>query len=144
MPAPARAPSSNVPSALSAKVRAMAVRSEVGVRLAEGAGAVSGALERLADVRVAVDAWQLSPDGTLRIVCDNPHLVVELLGSNARVVDVLVAHVASRDLPRLLKRCAAHGVSITHAYTGPADSPDRVLIVLGVPDAARASVQLGR
>lgn len=126
-------------------MRSMAVRSEVSVRLPNNPGALGAAFDVLADARVAVEAWCLGGDATLRVVCDNPLLAAELLGaahpSTAR--DVMTATVATRDLGRLLRRVAALGVNLDYAYSGAAETADRILLVLGAPDAARTSIQLG-
>ena len=123
----------------------MAVRSEVCARLANSPGALASVFEALLDARVAVDAWHLGSDASLRVMCDNPLLAADVLAQHQPVTarDVMTATVGARDLGRLLRRCARAGVNLDYVYAGQGDGRGSVLVVLGVADAARTSAQLG-
>ena len=114
----------------------MAVRTEVAVRLPNSPGALASAFDRLADARIAIEAWHMGGDAAFRLVCDNPLLAVDVLGGpqSASLRDVMTTVVATRDLPRFLRRLASLGAN---------DGPASIYLVIGVADAARTAIQLG-
>lgn len=123
----------------------MAVRTEVAVRLPNSPGALASAFDRLADARIAIEAWHMGGDAAFRLVCDNPLLAIDVLGGPqaASLRDVMTTVVATRDLPRFLRRLASLGANVEYAYTGAVEGPASVYLVVGVADAARTAIQLG-
>ena len=133
----------------------MAVQSEVCARLANTPGALAAAFEALSAARVAIEAWHLGSDAHLRLLCDNPLLAADVLaevisrstpfGEHQPVAarDVMTTTIVTRDLGRLLRRCARSGINIDYVYCGEGDGRGSIFVVLGVADPARSSAQLG-
>ena len=73
-------------------------------------------------------------DAAFRLVCDNPLLAVDVLGGpqSASLRDVMTTVVATRDLPRFLRRLASLGANVEYAYTGANEGPASIYLVIGV------------
>lgn len=130
----------------------MAVRTEVCARLANTPGTLAAAFEALSQARITIEAWHLGSDACLRLMCDNPLLAADVLAGvvtrsgderNVTARDVLTTTIVSRDLGRLLRRCARSGINIEYVYSGQGDGHGSTLVVLGVTDPARTSSHLG-
>ena len=114
------------------------VRTELGLRLPNNAGALAGVCRLLADERVAVVAMSLTEGGQLRMVVDNHVHGAGVLRERRHAVaerDVLVVEAASG--PTALRLVADAGININYAYGGSAS------VVIGVDDAIRASAASG-
>jgi len=113
------------------------IRTELGLRLPNNAGALAGVCRLLADEHVAVIAMSLTEGGQLRMVVNNHVHGAGVLRERRHSVaerDVLVVEAASG--PTALRLIADAGINIDYSYGAAA-------LVLGVDDPIRASAATG-
>ena len=114
------------------------IRTELGLRLPNNAGALAGVCRLLADERVKIVAMSLGDSGHLRLIVDN-HV------HGAAVLRERRYHVAERDVLLVdmatsltaLQLIADADINLNYSY-GAVSS-----VVLGVDDAMRASAATG-
>lgn len=126
----------------------MAIRTELNLRLPNSPGALNEVCRALADERVRIHALMLEPGGTLRLLVDNPVRAVGVLRERRQVVeerDVLVTPLpnAPGGLAPVLALVRDAGINIEYAYAAAPEASQTAVIVLGVDDAARASMSAG-
>jgi hypothetical protein len=123
------------------------IRTELGLRLPNNAGALAGVCRLLADARVNVLAMSLDAAGQLRLVVDNHvHGAAVLREQRHQVVerDVLLLAVpnAPGSLAGPLRLVADAGINIDYVYGGAGET-GAASVVIGVGDALRASAATG-
>lgn len=114
------------------------IRTELGLRLPNNAGALAGVYRLLADERVNVIAMSIGAGGELRLVVDNHVHGAGVLRERRHAVDerqVLVVEASAT--AGALRLLADAGVNLNYSYGGPA------AVVLGVDDVMRASAASG-
>lgn len=126
----------------------MAIRTELIVRLQNMPGVLGRLCQALADERVNIMALSLEPTGALHLLADNPGHAADVLRErhyHLEQRDVLYT-VAPNDpgsLARIAALLAAEGVNLEYLYTTSVEDSNMAGIVVGVPDAARASAAAG-
>jgi hypothetical protein len=126
----------------------MAIRTELQLRLPNSPGALAAVCEALSESRVNVIAASLESNGTLRVVTDNHvHAAGILREHHYEVTERDVLYILMPNEPgafgRIGRLLAGGGVNIDYMY-GSAVEGDRMAgIVVGVPDAQRASAAAG-
>ena len=126
----------------------MAIRTELNLRLPNSPGALNEVCRVLADERVRIHALMLEAGGTLRLLVDNPVRAAGVLRERRHGVeerDVLVTPLpnAPGGMAPLLALARDAGINIEYAYAAAPESSPTTVIVLGVDDAARASMAVG-
>ncbi len=126
----------------------MAIRTELNLRLPNSPGALNEVCRVLADERVRIHALMLESAGTLRLLVDNPVRAAGVLRERRHVVDerdVLVTPLpnAPGGLAPVLALVRDAGVNLEYAYAAAPESSQTAVLVLGVDDAARASMSTG-
>jgi len=118
------------------------IRTELGLRLPNNAGALAGVCRLLADARVGVIAMSLGAGGELRLVVDNHvHGAGVLREGHHQVTERQVLVLTAADAPGALagplRLVADAGVNINYVYGAAAS------VVIGVDDAMSASAATG-
>lgn len=126
----------------------MAIRTELSLRLQNSPGSLSRVCKVLADERVNLIALSLEGNGTLRFVVDNPLHAAETLREQHYQVeqrDVLYTVMPNQpgSLGRAVRLVAEAGVNLDYAYASGVENDPMVGVVIGVPDAMRASAAAG-
>ena len=126
----------------------MAIRTELNLRLPNSPGSLSRVCHVLAIERVNLIALCLEGNGTLRMVVDNHlHAVATLREQHYQVEerDVLYATMPNQpgSLARAVRLVADGGVNLDYAYASGVENDPMVGVVMGVPDAMRASAAAG-
>ena len=126
----------------------MAIRTELNLRLPNSPGSLSRVCHVLAVARVNLIALCLEGTGTLRMVVDNHlHAVATLREQHYQVDERDVLYAVMPNQPGSLAR-AAHlvadaGLNLDYAYASGVENDPMVGVVMGVPDAMRASAAAG-
>jgi len=126
----------------------MAIQRELTVKLANSPGTLARVSEVLGGARINMLAMSVDPSGALRMVVDNPlHAAGTLREQHYQIEerDVLYAVVPNEpgSLGRVLKQLSEAGINLEYAYATGIDRVPMVAVVLGVPDAQRASAATG-
>jgi hypothetical protein len=126
----------------------MAIRTELELKLANSPGALAGVCEILADSRVNVLAASLEAAGTVRLVVDNHvHAAGALRERHFSVVerDVLVVNIPNEPgaFAAVGRMLAAASVNVDYMYGSAVEGSRMATVVVGVPDAQRASAAAG-
>lgn len=126
----------------------MAIRTELSLRLSNSPGSLSRVCDVLAVERVNLIALCLEGTGTLRMVVDNHlHAVATLREQHYQVDerDVLYTVMPNQpgSLARAVRLVADAGVNLEYAYASGVENDPMVGVVMGVPDAMRASAAAG-
>jgi hypothetical protein len=126
----------------------MAIRTELTVRLSQAPRALDRVFEVLAGDGINLLAICLEGGGTLRIVADNPlNAAAKLRELRYEVVerDVLYTTVPNEpgSMSRTVRLLTDAGVTVEYAYSACLDRMTLAVLVLGVPDAERASASSG-
>jgi hypothetical protein len=126
----------------------MAIRIELTVRLQNSPGAAARVCGFLADERVIVLALQLESSGILRLLVDNPvHGAAVLRERHYQVEERDVLYTAMPNGPgavgRMATLLAEAGVNLEYLYGSAVEGHPMAAIVVGVPDARRASAAAG-
>ena len=126
----------------------MAIRTELNLRLPNSPGALSEVCRVLADERVRILALMLEPTGTLRLLVDNPVRAAGALRERRHVVEernVLAVPMpnAPGGLAPVLALARDAGINLEYAYASAPEAGQTAVVVLGVDDAARASMSAG-
>ena len=124
------------------------IRIELTLRLQNSPGALARVCDLLALERVNVSALMLEPSGTTRLLVDNPTRAAGVLRDRHYEIeqrDVLFVQLANTPgaFSTVARLLASAGVNLEYVYaTVPDNQPDAAIIV-GVPDAMRASAAAG-
>lgn len=126
----------------------MAIRTELTVRLQNSPGALARVCGWLAEERVNILAVQLEATGILRLVVDNHvHAVGVLRDRHMQVEQRDVLYTTVPNDPGMLGRVAtllaASGVNLEYLYAAVVEGQPQAAVVIGVPDAQRASAAAG-
>jgi hypothetical protein len=125
----------------------MAIQRELTVQLANSPGTLGRVAQVLGNERINMLAMSID-GGALRMVVDNPlHAAGALREQHYQVEerDVLYATLPNEpgSLGRAVKMLADAGINLDYAYASGIDRVPMVAVVLGVPDAQRASAATG-
>jgi hypothetical protein len=126
----------------------MAIQREITVKLANSPGTLGRVAQVLGSERINMLAMMLDGSGSLRMVVDNPlHASGALREQHYQVEerDVLYATLPNEPgaLANAVKILAEAGINIDYAYATGIDRVPMVAVVLGVPDAQKASYATG-
>lgn len=126
----------------------MAIRTELSLRLQNSPGSLARVCQVLAGERVNLLALCLEGNGTLRMVVDNHiHAASTLREQHYQVDerDVLYALVPNQpgSLARAVRLVADAGLNLDYVYASSVENDPMVGVVIGVPDALRASAAAG-
>jgi hypothetical protein len=126
----------------------MAIQKEITVRLANSPGTLGRVAQVLGAERINMLAMAVDSSGALRMVVDNPlHAAAALREQHYQVEerDVLYTSMPNEPgaLSRALKLLADAGVNVEYAYASGIDRLPMVGVVIGVPDAQKASYATG-
>lgn len=126
----------------------MAIRTELSVRLQNTPGAAGKVCLHLAEDRVNILAMQLEHGGVLRLLVDNPLHAAGILRERKMQVEereVLYTIVPNDPgvMGRVAKLLADAGVNIEYLYSTAVEGHPMASIVIGVPDAVKASALAG-
>ena len=126
----------------------MAIRTELTLILENRPGAAARVFQNLAEDRINIVAMQLEHGGALRLVVDNPLHAAELMRERRMQVeqrDVLYTVVPNDPgvLGRMAKLLADAGVNVEYLYSTAVEGHPMATVVIGVPDAVKASAASG-
>jgi hypothetical protein len=126
----------------------MAIRTELSLRLQNSPGSLARVCQVLGGERVNLIALCLESNGTLRMVVDNHiHAVSTLREQHYQVEEHDVLYTLMPNQPGALARAvrlvADAGLNLDYAYASGVENDPMVGVVLGVPDALRASAAAG-
>ena len=126
----------------------MAIRTEIALRLQNTPGAAARVCQHLADNRINILAMQLEHNGLMRLLVDNPLHAAGLLRELKFQVDTrdVIYTIVPNDtgvLARMTKLLADAGVNVEYLYSTVVEGHTMAAIVIGVPDAAKASSLAG-
>jgi len=126
----------------------MAIRTELTLVLENRPGAAAAVFKVLADDHVNIVAMQLEHDGTLRLVVDNPLHAVEIMRErdlhfDRRDVLYTVVPNDAGALGRASSLLAEAGVNVEYLYGTAIEGQPSAAVVIGVPDALKASAAAG-
>ncbi|MSO55822.1 MAG: hypothetical protein EXQ55_02715 [Acidobacteria bacterium] len=126
----------------------MAIQRELTVKLANSPGTLGRVAQVLGAARINMLAMSLDGAGALRMVVDNPlHAAGSLREQHYQVEerDVLYAVIPNEPgaLARVVSVVSEAGINLEYAYSSGIDTMPMVAVVLGVPDAQRASAATG-
>lgn len=126
----------------------MAIQKEITVKLANSPGTLGRVAQVLGGERINMLAISLDGTGVLRMVVDNPlHAAGALREQHYQVEerDVLYATLPNEPgaLASVVKLLAEAGINLDYAYASGIDRVSMVAVVLGVPDAQKASYASG-
>jgi len=126
----------------------MAIRTELALRLQNTPGAAARVCQHLADDRINILAMQLEHNGLMRVLVDNPLHAAELLRERRLQVEMreVIYTTVPNDagvLGRMAKLLADSGVNVEYLYATVVEGHTMATVVIGVPDAAKASALAG-
>ena len=126
----------------------MAIQKELTVRLANSPGTLGRVAQVLGDARINILAMSLDTTGALRLVVDNPlHASGALREQHYQVEerDVLYTTLPNEPgaLARAVRIAVEAGINLEYVYGSGIDRIPMVAVVIGVPDAQRASMATG-
>ena len=126
----------------------MAIRIELSLRLQNTPGALARVCKVLSDERVNVLALSVESGGVLRMVVDNHvHAAGSLRDCQYAVEQRDVLYIQMPNSPGVLETVARlladAGVNLEYVYGSALEEHTMAAIVVGVPDAQRASMAAG-
>ena len=126
----------------------MAIRVELSLRLQNTPGALARVCKVLSDERVNVLALSVESGGILRMVVDNHvHAAGSLRDCQYAVEQRDVLYIQMPNGPGVLETVARlladAGVNLEYVYGSALEEHTMAAIVVGVPDAQRASMAAG-
>ncbi len=126
----------------------MAIRTELTLRLQNSPGSLARVCQIIADEHVDIAALNLASPLVLRLVVDNPvHAAATLREHHYQVEERDVLFTTAANSPgsilRLTRLIAEAGINMEYLYATVMDGQAMASIVVGVPDAARASAAAG-
>ena len=124
------------------------IRIELTLRLQNSPGALARVCDLLALERVNVSALMLEPSGTTRLLVDNPTRAAGVLRDRHYEIeerDVLFVQLANTPgaFSAIARLLASAGVNLEYVYATVPDNQPSAAIIVGVPDAMRASAAAG-
>jgi hypothetical protein len=124
------------------------IRPELTLRLQNSPGALARVCDLLASERVNISALMLEPTGITRLVVDNPTRAVGVLRDRHYEVEereVLFVQLSNAPgaFSAVARLLASSGVNLEYVYATVPDNQTQAAIIVGVPDAMRASTAAG-
>ncbi len=126
----------------------MAIRTELTLRLQNSPGSLAKVCQIIADEHIDISAMNLASPLLLRVVVDNPvHAAETLREHNYHIEEREVLFTTAANNPgsllRLARLIADAGINVEYLYATTQDGASMASIVVGVPDARRASSAAG-
>ncbi len=126
----------------------MAIRTELTLRLQNNPGAAARVCAALGEERINILALQLECGGVLRLLVDNPlHAAALLRGRRFQVDERDVLYTTLPNEPGALSRMSRllsdAGINVEYLYGTSVEGHSMSAVVIGVPDARRASAAAG-
>ncbi len=126
----------------------MAIRTELTLRLQNSPGTLARVCQLIADEHIDIVALNLASPLVLRVIVDNPvHAAAILREHNYHVEerDVILTSAANNpgSLLRLTRLIAEAGINVEYLYATTLEGQAMANVVVGVPDAERASSAAG-
>jgi hypothetical protein len=124
------------------------IRTELALRLPNSPGALARVCDVLAVDRININAMMLEPTGTMRLMVDNPTLAAGILRERHYEVslrDVLVVQLGNRAgaIAAVARMLSSAGINLDYVYVTVPETLAHATVVIGVPDALRASAAAG-
>lgn len=124
------------------------IRTELMLRLQNSPGALARVCDLLASDRVNISALMVEPSGVTRLIVDNPvHAAGMLRQRNYEVTEREVLFVQTANRPgafdAIARMLASAGINLEYVYATVADTQPTTAVIIGVPDAMRASAAAG-
>lgn len=126
----------------------MAIRSELTLRLQNSPGTLARVCQVIANERINIVAMNLASPLVVRLVVDNPvHAAAILREQQYQVEERDVIYTATSNDPgallRITRLIADAGINVEYLYATALEGQAMASIVVGVPDAERASSAAG-
>ncbi len=126
----------------------MAIRTELTLRLQNSPGALARVCQAVAEEHVNIVAINLASPIMVRIVVDNPtHAAGVLREQNYHVEERDVIYTTAPNDPgallRVTRLIAEAGINMEYMYATAIEGQPMASLVVGVPDAERASAAAG-
>ncbi len=126
----------------------MAIRSELTLRLQNSPGTLARVCQVIANERINIVAMNLASPLVVRLVVDNPvHAAAILREQHYQVEERDVIYTATSNDPgallRITRLIADAGINVEYLYATALEGQAMASIVVGVPDAERASSAAG-
>ena len=126
----------------------MAIRTELTLRLQNSPGMLARVCQVIANERINIVAMNLASPLVVRLVVDNPvHAAAILREHNYQVEERDVIYTATSNDPgallRISRLIADAGINVEYLYATALEGQSMASIVVGVPDAERASSAAG-
>jgi len=126
----------------------MAIRTELTLRLQNTPGALARVCQVVADERINIIALNLASPLVVRLVVDNPvHAAAVLREHHYQVEERDVIYTATPNDPgallRVTRLIADAGINVEYLYATALEGQSMASVVVGVPDAERASSAAG-
>ena len=126
----------------------MAIRTELTLRLQNSPGTLARVCQVVADERINIVALNLAGPLVVRLVVDNPvHAAAVLREHHYQVEEREVIYTTTANDPgallRITRLIAEAGVNLEYLYATSLEGQAMASVVVGVPDAERASAAAG-
>jgi hypothetical protein len=126
----------------------MAIRTELTLRLQNSPGVLARVCQVIADERINIVAMNLAGPLVARLVVDNPvHAAAVLREHHYQVEEREVIYTTTANDPgallRITQLIAEAGVNLEYLYATALEGQAMASVVVGVPDASRASSMAG-
>lgn len=126
----------------------MAIRTELTLRLQNSPGMLARVCQVIANERINIVAMNLASPLVVRLVVDNPvHAAAVLREHHYQVEERDVIYTATSNDPgallRITRLIADAGINVEYLYATALEGQAMASVVVGVPDAERASSAAG-
>ncbi len=126
----------------------MAIRTELTLRLQNSPGMLARVCQVIANERINIVAMNLASPLVVRLVVDNPvHAAAILREQHYQVEERDVIYTATSNDPgallRITQLIADAGINVEYLYATALEGQTMASVVVGVPDAERASSAAG-
>ncbi|HOC17468.1 MAG TPA: ACT domain-containing protein [Vicinamibacterales bacterium] len=126
----------------------MAIRTELTLRLQNSPGMLARVCQVIANERINIVAMNLASPLVVRLVVDNPvHAAAVLREHQYQVEERDVIYTATSNDPgallRITRLIADAGINVEYLYATALEGQSMASVVVGVPDAERASSAAG-
>ena len=126
----------------------MAIRTELTLRLQNSPGMLARVCQVIANERINIVAMNLASPLVVRLVVDNPvHAAAILREHHYQVEERDVIYTATSNDPgallRITRLIADAGINVEYLYATALEGQTMASVVVGVPDAERASSAAG-
>jgi hypothetical protein len=126
----------------------MAIRTELTLRLQNSPGMLARVCQLVAKERINIVAMNLAGPLVVRLVVDNPvHAAAILREQHYQVEERDVIYTTTSNDPgalmRITRLIADAGINVEYLYATALEGQPMASIVVGVPDAERASAAAG-